>query len=193
MGSYRSLRRSDAALTDFTTSTFAGSPASRSSSARARGMGAEDLDVLTRAADLHDIGKIAIPDGVLHKPGPLDAGEWELVHSHTLIGERILETAAALAPVARVVRSSHERWDGGGYPDGLAGEEIPLASRIILICDAYDAMTSDRPYRAAMSTGSIGTGGINAGDVGMTRIPPQEARAEQVLGTTLNLQTAPLQ
>lgn len=118
---------------------------------REAGMGAEDIDILARAADLHDIGKMAIPDEVLHKPGPLDPNEWNLVRSHTLIGQRILEAAAALTPVAKVVRSSHERWDGGGYPDGLAGEAIPLASRIVFVCDAFDAMTSDRSYRPAMS------------------------------------------
>jgi two-component system, cell cycle response regulator len=117
---------------------------------RALGMDPEDLDVLTRAAELHDIGKMAIPDRLLHKPGPLHSAEWELVRSHTVIGQRILEAAAAMAPVAKVVRSSHERWDGTGYPDGLSGEAIPLASRIVFVCDAFDAMSSDRPYRAAM-------------------------------------------
>ncbi len=112
---------------------------------------AEALDVLSRAAELHDIGKIAIPDDILHKPGPLNDAEWGLMRRHTLIGERLLGSAPALAPVAKVVRSSHERWDGGGYPDALAGERIPLASRIILACDAFDAMTTDRPYREAMS------------------------------------------
>jgi two-component system cell cycle response regulator len=120
---------------------------------RALEMDPEELDVLARAAELHDIGKMAIPDQVLHKPGPLDPAEWELVRSHTVIGQRILEAAAAMAPVARVVRSSHERWDGHGYPDGLSGEAIPLASRIVFACDAFDAMTSDRPYRAAMGVG----------------------------------------
>jgi two-component system, cell cycle response regulator len=114
-------------------------------------MGAEDLDVLARAAELHDVGKIGIPDHILQKPGPLDDGEWELIHTHTLIGERILDAAPAMAPVSRVVRSSHEHWDGTGYPDGLAGPEIPLAARIVAVCDAYDAMVTDRPYRAARS------------------------------------------
>ena len=114
-------------------------------------MGAEELDVVARAAELHDVGKVGIPDRILHKPGPLDGDEWGLIHTHTLIGERILGAAPAMAPVSRVVRSSHERWDGGGYPDGLKGEEIPLAARIVAVCDAYDAMTTDRPYRAARS------------------------------------------
>jgi HD-GYP domain-containing protein (c-di-GMP phosphodiesterase class II) len=119
--------------------------------ARALQLDADERDVIYRAAELHDIGKIAIPDEILRKAGPLDATEWELVRRHTLIGERILDTAQALRPVARIVRSTHERWDGAGYPDGLAGEAIPLGARIILVCDAFDAMTSERPYAAAMS------------------------------------------
>jgi diguanylate cyclase (GGDEF)-like protein len=111
----------------------------------------EELDSLIRAAELHDIGKIAIPDRILHKPGPLDEAEWELMHRHTAIGERILQAAPAMTPVAKLVRSSHERWDGTGYPDELAGEEIPLGSRIIFVCDAFEAMTEQRSYRRAMS------------------------------------------
>ena len=110
-------------------------------------MGPEELDEVARAAELHDVGKIAIPDAILDKPGPLDAGEWSFMRRHTLIGERILLAAPALRPVARLVRSSHERWDGGGYPDGLAGEEIPLGARVVAVCDAFDAMTTERPYR----------------------------------------------
>jgi two-component system cell cycle response regulator len=117
---------------------------------RQLGLDAEDLDVVVRAAELHDIGKIAIPDAILHKTGPLTDGDWAFVHKHTLIGERIVSAAEALRPVGRVVRSSHERWDGGGYPDGLMGEEIPLGARIVLACDAWDAMTSDRTYRRAL-------------------------------------------
>jgi two-component system, cell cycle response regulator len=113
---------------------------------RAIGLDPEKLDVLIRAATLHDIGKIAIPQRVLHKPGELDEAEWGLLRKHSVIGERILGAAPAMAPVAKAVRSTHERWDGSGYPDGLEGTEIPLASRIVLICDAYDAMTSERPY-----------------------------------------------
>ena len=107
--------------------------------------------MIQRAAELHDIGKIAIPEEILRKPGPLDRTEWELMRRHTLIGERILDTAPALRPVARIVRSSHEWWDGSGYPDGVAGEEIPLGARIIFVCDAFDAMTSLRPYAPAVS------------------------------------------
>ena len=90
------------------------------------GLDAEDLDVVVRAAELHDIGKVAVPDAILHKPGPLDEADWSFIRQHTIIGERIVGAAEALRPVGRVVRASHERWDGGGYPDGLAGEDIPL-------------------------------------------------------------------
>jgi two-component system, cell cycle response regulator len=118
---------------------------------RALELDAEAMDVLVRSAELHDVGKIAIPEDILHKRGPLDEVEWALMRKHTLIGERILGAAPAMAPVATVVRSSHERWDGGGYPDRLAGADIPLAARIVSICDAYEAMTSVRPYRKPIS------------------------------------------
>ena len=104
-----------------------------------------------RAASLHDVGKAAVPEAILDKPGPLDEDEWSYIRRHTLIGERILAAAPALAPAARLVRSSHERLDGRGYPDGLEGEQIPLGARIIAVCDAFEAMTADRPYRKAMS------------------------------------------
>jgi two-component system, cell cycle response regulator len=113
------------------------------------GLAYEELEELRLAAELHDVGKLAIPDVVLQKAGALDPTEWGFIHSHTLIGERILSTAPALRPVGAIVRSTHENWDGTGYPDGLAGEAIPLAARIIAACDAYSAITSDRPYRAA--------------------------------------------
>jgi two-component system, cell cycle response regulator len=109
-----------------------------------------EVTMLRRAAELHDIGKIAIPDTILQKPGPLSSEEWEFMHQHTILGERILHAADSLAPVARIVRSTHERYDGQGYPDGLEGEEIPLAGRIIFACDAFHAMTSERPYADSM-------------------------------------------
>jgi diguanylate cyclase (GGDEF)-like protein len=109
----------------------------------------ETQDEILRAAELHDIGKLAIPDEILEKPGPLDESEWVFMRQHSVIGERILGAAPALAPVGRLVRSSHERWDGGGYPDGLSGEAIPLGARIVFVCDAYDAMTADRCYQRA--------------------------------------------
>jgi two-component system, cell cycle response regulator len=119
--------------------------------ARALGMAAEDRDEVVRAAELHDIGKVAVPDAILNKPGPLDESEWKFMREHTVIGERILSAAPALTGVAALVRSSHERWDGSGYPDRLPGNEIPLGARIVAVCDAYHAMTSDRPYRRGMS------------------------------------------
>ena len=114
-------------------------------------MGPEGLDEVARAAELHDVGKIAVPDAILDKPGPLDPVEWSFMRRHPLIGERILLAAPALRPVARLVRSSHERFDGSGYPDGLRGDEIPLGARVVTVCDAFDAMTSERPYREAVT------------------------------------------
>jgi HD-GYP domain-containing protein (c-di-GMP phosphodiesterase class II) len=118
--------------------------------AQRMGVADEDLVTTVQAAQLHVIGKVAIPDAIINKPGPLDEHEWEFVRSHTIIGQRIVNGAPALIPVGELIRSTHERYDGAGYPDGLAGEEIPLGARIIAACDAYDAMTSDRPYRLAM-------------------------------------------
>ncbi len=115
------------------------------------GIRGEELDVIGRAAALHDIGKLAVPDAVLDKPVALDPDEWAFIRDHTIVGERVLREAPALAPVAELVRSSHERWDGRGYPDGLAGEGIPLGSRIIFVCDAFQAMISERPYAAPVS------------------------------------------
>jgi two-component system, cell cycle response regulator len=115
------------------------------------GLDPEQLDEVLRAAELHDIGKLAVPDEILHKPGPLNDSEWQFMRQHPIIGERILNADPALAPVARLVRASHERWDGGGYPDGLAGAAIPLGARIIAACDAYEAITSERCYQAARS------------------------------------------
>jgi diguanylate cyclase (GGDEF)-like protein/putative nucleotidyltransferase with HDIG domain len=118
--------------------------------ARRLGLDEEEIDVTVRAAELHDIGKAAIPDAILEKPGPLDDNEREFVQRHVVVGEHILNAAQALRPVGRIVRSSHERWDGTGYPDGLTGAAIPLASRIIAVCDAFEAMlSSERRYRRA--------------------------------------------
>jgi two-component system, cell cycle response regulator len=117
---------------------------------RILGLRRDELEDLDRAAQLHDLGKLAVPDEILSKPGPLDEREWAFVRQHTIVGERILRASPALRSVATVVRASHENWDGSGYPDGLAGEDIPLASRIIRACNAFVAMTSQRPYRDAM-------------------------------------------
>ncbi|MDA0180570.1 diguanylate cyclase [Solirubrobacter phytolaccae] len=119
--------------------------------ARRLGLDEHHAARVRRAAALHDIGKIAIPDDILAKPRGLTEDEWRLMRQHTVIGERILAAAPALRPVAEIVRSSHERWDGRGYPDALAGEAIPLGARIVFACDAYDAMTSSRPYNQPMS------------------------------------------
>ena len=109
-----------------------------------------ELRMLQYAAVLHDIGKIGIPGNILNKPAELTREEFETMAQHTVIGERIISRIDYLVPIARIIRSAHERWDGKGYPDGHRGEEIPLASRILLVCDAFDAMTTDRPYRAAL-------------------------------------------
>jgi diguanylate cyclase (GGDEF)-like protein len=119
--------------------------------ARRLGMRGEEVDEVTRAAELHDVGKVGIPDAILDKPAALDVAEWDFMRQHTILGERILNAAPALRPVATIVRSTHERWDGAGYPDGLRGEEIPLGARIVAVCDAYEAMTADRAYRSARS------------------------------------------
>ena len=113
-------------------------------------LGGEEISRIRTAALLHDIGKVGVPDEILHKNGPLDDREWEIMRQHPAIGERILRAIPGLGDVARIVRHEHERWDGKGYPDQLAGAEIPVGSRIILACDAYHAMISDRPYRKAM-------------------------------------------
>ncbi len=109
------------------------------------------LQELTHAAALHDVGKVAVPASILAKPGPLTGEEWEFVERHPVIGERILAAAPALATAARIVRSTHERYNGTGYPDRLVGEQIPLEARIISVCDAYHAMTSERPHRPAVA------------------------------------------
>lgn len=114
------------------------------------GMAAEQRDETYRAAQLHEVGKMAIPDAILRKPGPLEDSDWAFVRKHTLIGERIIASAAALVPVARLVRASGERWDGNGYPDSLRGEQIPLGARVVAVCAAYGAMVSERAHSVAM-------------------------------------------
>jgi two-component system cell cycle response regulator len=120
---------------------------------RRLGLTGEELDELARAAELHDIGKMAIPDAVWKQPGPLGERDLQLVRQHTIVGERILNVAPPMRGVARLVRASHERYDGNGYPDRLAGEEIPLGARIIAACDAFEAMIGDRCYRAPLGVG----------------------------------------
>jgi diguanylate cyclase (GGDEF)-like protein len=115
------------------------------------GLGPDECQEVEFTALLHDIGKLAMPPGILEKPGPLNDDEWALMKTHTVEGEQLLlQVGGVLGRVGRAVRASHERWDGEGYPDGLTGEQIPLAARIVACCDAFDAMTTDRCYRSAM-------------------------------------------
>jgi putative nucleotidyltransferase with HDIG domain len=115
------------------------------------GLDAKQRRLVEFGALLHDVGKIAIPKEIINKPGPLDQPEWEVIRTHTIEGERMLAKIGGLMrEVGEVVRSSHERWDGSGYPDRLAGEAIPIESRVVFCCDAYNAMTTSRPYRDAL-------------------------------------------
>jgi ribonuclease P protein subunit RPR2 len=118
--------------------------------AAASGLEIADESELECAFLLHDIGKVAIPDGILFKAGTLDPQEREVMQRHPVIGEEIISEIAFLEPARALVRHHHERWDGGGYPDGLAGTEIPLVARVFALADALDALTSDRPYRAGV-------------------------------------------
>src|SRR6201999_2645228 len=118
--------------------------------ARRLGLSASEIAKVRDGAMLHDIGKIAIPNEILYKTGPLSPSEWDTMRNPPVIGEGILLRTPELASIAPLVRHEHERWDGRGYPDGLAGEAIPLGARIVCACDAFDAMLSDRPYKAAM-------------------------------------------
>jgi cyclic di-GMP phosphodiesterase len=110
-----------------------------------------DLDALYRGGMIHDIGKIGVSDAILLKPGPLNAGERRLMREHPLIGERIIRPLRSGADLLPIVRHHHERFDGRGYPDGLAGQEIPVSARVVAVCDSLDALTSDRPYRPGRS------------------------------------------
>jgi response regulator RpfG family c-di-GMP phosphodiesterase len=115
------------------------------------GMTSAEIVLLECAARLHDIGKLGVPDTILRKPGPLDEGEWAIMRRHPEWGADMVSSVPGLEQLGMLVAAHHERWDGGGYPDGLAGEAIPLASRVISVCDAYEAMVSRRPYRAPLS------------------------------------------
>ena len=118
--------------------------------ARELDMAVREVEQVEQVALLHDVGKVAVPDAVLQKSGPLTKPEFELVQRHPVVGARIVSSVAELAHLAPAIRSGHERWDGAGYPDGLMGEEIPVVSRVTFVCDAYDAMVSNRPYRRAL-------------------------------------------
>ncbi|MEP6642022.1 MAG: HD-GYP domain-containing protein, partial [Gaiellales bacterium] len=115
------------------------------------GLSEEEIIAAGLAAKLHDVGKDAIPGRVVSKPGSLDPAEQRAIERHTLIGERIIGAAPDMVPVAKLVRSSHERFDGSGYPDGLRGDEIPIGARVLAVCDAYDAMVTDRVYQNRVS------------------------------------------
>ena len=117
------------------------------------GLDRSEIADVQSAALLHDIGKIGVPDGVLHKPGRLDHEEWALVRKHPGIGERILRPLPGFDSVATAVRHAHERWDGRGYPDGLAGEDIPLAGRLVHVADVFDVLVNERPYKESWSIG----------------------------------------
>ncbi len=117
--------------------------------AKRLGLSDAEISQVRDGAMLHDVGKVAIPNEILNKPGPLDEAEWKIMREHPVIGEQILLRTPELAAIAPLVRHEHERFDGSGYPDGLAGEAIPIGSRIILACDAYNAMITARPYRAS--------------------------------------------
>ncbi|MGB9847092.1 MAG: HD-GYP domain-containing protein, partial [Desulfotomaculales bacterium] len=119
--------------------------------AKGLGLSAKQMDELELLALLHDIGKVAIKESILLKPGPLTEKEWAEMKKHPEIGHRITQSTPELASIAEYILCHHERWDGRGYPRGIKGEEIPLLSRILAVADAYDAMTNDRPYRKAMS------------------------------------------
>jgi hypothetical protein len=136
------------------------------------------------AALLHDVGKIRVPKEIINKRGPLDPDEWDLIRRHTIDGELMLRrVGGTLSNVGRIVRSTHERFDGGGYPDGLAGDAIPIESRVVSVCDSFSAMTTDRPYREAMSVGqAVAELRRSAG----TQFDPGVVEAfTQVLGTAI--------
>lgn len=139
------------AKSDYTTTHSSRVTALSVSAAKVMGLSSEEVATIELAAQIHDIGNIGTPDEVLDKPGTLTDIEWVDILRHPDVGSRMLSHIPALAGVASVVRHHHERYDGSGYPDGLAGDAIPLLSRIIAIADAYEAMTSDRPYRMAKS------------------------------------------
>jgi HD-GYP domain-containing protein (c-di-GMP phosphodiesterase class II) len=118
---------------------------------RSLGLDGDALKRLELGALFHDIGKIGIPHSILHKPGPLTDGEWEVMKTHPELGERILAPIERLSAVGPIIRHCHERYDGLGYPDGKRGEDVPLEARIIFVCDAFHAMTTDRPYRSRLT------------------------------------------
>jgi response regulator RpfG family c-di-GMP phosphodiesterase len=122
-----------------------------SDTARVLGLDEREIERVELAARLHDVGKLAIPDAILTKPAPLDAAEWQVMQTHPEIGARIVASAPSLAHISDLIRSHHERYDGRGYPDGLAGDEIPIAAAVIAVCAAFVAMMRHRPYSDAIT------------------------------------------
>lgn len=118
--------------------------------ARASGLEIEDSPQIEFGFLLHDVGKVGVPERILNKPGPLTAAEWRVMRTHPIIGYQILQGIPFMTTAASVVRCHHEMWDGAGYPEGLKGEQIPLPARVFQVVDAFDAMTTDRPYRASL-------------------------------------------
>ncbi len=141
--------------------------------ARLMGLPEEEVAVVRQVAFLHDIGKVAIPESILKKQEPLDDAEREALREHVAIGARMVDSIRGLFHLAPLIRATHERWDGTGYPDGLSGEEIPVASRIVHACDAWHAMTSDRPYREALGREALDELQRNMG----TQFDPRVVRA----------------
>jgi HD-GYP domain-containing protein (c-di-GMP phosphodiesterase class II) len=151
LGTFRALASAVDAK-DSDTSKHSGRVASYAVAIAGRlGLEADAIAELKIAAELHDIGKIGIPDAVLMKPGPLASEEWALIRHHPIVGSSILQSTPLSETIKKAVRHVHERWDGHGYPDQLTGEQIPLFARILAVADAFEAMTTDRPYRQALS------------------------------------------
>ena len=116
------------------------------------GLNEDDRRLVEFGALLHDVGKIAVPKAIVNKPGPLDDDEWAVMRQHTIAGQRMLDkVGGSMTDVGQIVRASHERWDGGGYPDGIAGEDVPLPARIVAVADTFHAITTTRPYRRAQT------------------------------------------
>ena len=122
---------------------------------RALGLSGEQLLALRRGGVLHDIGKLGIPEHILLKPGSFTPAEWEVMKTHPIIGEQLCSELKSFRLTVQIIRSHHERWDGSGYPDGLAGEDIPLLARIFQICDIYDALSYERPYKPALAPAAV--------------------------------------
>ena len=159
------------------------------------GITGDALTELEIAARLHDVGKIGVPDTVLRKAGPLDRAEWEIMRQHPEWGAQMLSRVPGLNRVSRIVRHAHERWDGDGYPDRLQSADIPLASRIIFACDAYQAMTSDRPYRSALrpwiAVSELREGAGGQFDPDVVDVLVSELRTERSVATGLFEQLEP--